>query len=66
MDPKQLHPRVKPVLEHRSPRSSLSFFFFETGFHYVAQIGLELTILLPQSSEHWDYMYAHDVCLLFL
>jgi hypothetical protein len=24
-------------------------FFFETGFHYVTQAGMELPILLPQS-----------------
>jgi hypothetical protein len=24
------------------------FFFIETGFHYVAQVGLELMIFLPQ------------------
>jgi hypothetical protein len=26
------------------------FFFFETGFPYVAQAGLKLAILLPQSA----------------
>jgi hypothetical protein len=28
--------------------------FFETGSHYVAQAGLELSILLPQPPECWD------------
>jgi hypothetical protein len=28
--------------------SFLFFFFFETGFHYVAQSALELAIFLPQ------------------
>jgi hypothetical protein len=31
----------------------VSFFFFETGSHYVA--GLELMIFLPQPPECWDY-----------
>jgi hypothetical protein len=32
------------------------FFFFhlEPGYHYVAQAGLELTILLPQLPMSWD------------
>jgi hypothetical protein len=29
----------------------------ETGSHYVAQAGLELVIILPQSPECWDYRY---------
>jgi hypothetical protein len=31
------------------------FFFFEVGFCYVAQAGLKLMILLPQSPRCWDY-----------
>jgi hypothetical protein len=31
------------------------FCFLETESHYVAQAGLRLTILLPQSPEGWDY-----------
>jgi hypothetical protein len=31
------------------------FFVFETGFPYVAQAGLELTVLLPLSPKCWDY-----------
>jgi hypothetical protein len=30
-------------------------FILKTGSCYVAQAGLELTILLPQSSQYWDY-----------
>jgi hypothetical protein len=30
-------------------------FVFETGSHYVAQTGLELTSSLPQSPKHEDY-----------
>jgi hypothetical protein len=32
--------------------------FFQTGSFYVAKAGLELTILLPQISECWDYRCA--------
>jgi hypothetical protein len=32
--------------------------FFETGSHYVSQAGLELTVLLPQPPECWDYRCA--------
>jgi hypothetical protein len=31
------------------------FFVVETGYRFVAQACLELTILLPQSPEYWDY-----------
>jgi hypothetical protein len=37
---------------------SFSFLFSETGSHYVAQAGLELTILLPQHPKCWDYRHA--------
>jgi hypothetical protein len=30
---------------------------FETGSRYIAQIGLELKILLPLPPECWDYKY---------
>jgi hypothetical protein len=33
---------------------TLNFSVFETGSHYVVQAGLELLILLPQSSEAWN------------
>lgn len=36
----------------------LLVFFFQTDSHYVAQVDLELTILLPQSVEIWDYRCA--------
>jgi hypothetical protein len=32
-------------------------FFFETGFHCVAQAGLKLLILLPLPPDCWDYRY---------
>jgi hypothetical protein len=32
-----------------------NFFFFDTGYHYVAQAAFELVILLPQSPKCWDY-----------
>jgi hypothetical protein len=38
-----------------------NFFFcycFETGSYYVAQVGLELTILLPHSLECWDHRHV--------
>jgi hypothetical protein len=31
------------------------YLFFETGFCYVAQPGLKLSILLSQPPECWDY-----------
>jgi hypothetical protein len=34
------------------------FSFLETGLHYVAYAGLELTIFLPQPPECWDYRCA--------
>jgi hypothetical protein len=33
-------------------------FLFETGSHYVAQAGLELSVLLPQPPECLDYRRA--------
>jgi hypothetical protein len=32
-------------------------FIFEIRSHCVTQGGLELTILLPQPPEHWDYKH---------
>jgi hypothetical protein len=37
---------------------SLSLPVFETRYHYVAQAGLELTILLSSPPECWDYRCA--------
>jgi hypothetical protein len=34
------------------------FVLFETGSWYIAQDGLKLMILLPQSPECWDYRCA--------
>jgi hypothetical protein len=34
--------------------------------HYVVQAGLELTILLPQPPEWWDYRYVPGSQLLNL
>jgi hypothetical protein len=31
---------------------------FGSGSHYVAQVGLELSNLLPQPPECWDYRHA--------
>jgi hypothetical protein len=36
-----------------------------TGSCYVAQAGLELMILLPQSSENWDYRCTPPLMLVF-
>jgi hypothetical protein len=33
-------------------------FVFQTGFHSVAQAGLELWILLPQLPKSWNYRHA--------
>lgn len=30
---------------------------FQTNFHYKAEVGLKLTILLPQFSGYWDYRF---------
>jgi hypothetical protein len=38
------------------------FFFFEMGSHYVAQVGLELEIVLPQPPR--DYRYDHQAQLI--
>jgi hypothetical protein len=32
-----------------------NIWFFESGFYYAAQTGLELSILLPQVPNYWDY-----------
>jgi hypothetical protein len=37
---------------------------FQTGSHYIAQAGLELTILLPQSLQCWHYSSALPHLLL--
>jgi hypothetical protein len=37
---------------------NLFYFSFEIGSLYVAQAGLKLTILLPQSPECWDSRYV--------
>jgi hypothetical protein len=29
--------------------------FFETGSHYITEVGLKLTIILPQPPECWDH-----------
>jgi hypothetical protein len=34
------------------------YYFFETGSDYVAQAGLELTVLLLQPRKYWDYRCA--------
>jgi hypothetical protein len=28
--------------------------FFETASHYIAQVGPELTVFLPQPTEYWN------------
>jgi hypothetical protein len=37
---------------------ALLFFFLETGFCSVAQVGHELEVLLPQPPKHWDGSHA--------
>ena len=37
---------------------SLSICCFETGYHYVAEAGLEPAILLSQSPKYWDYRHV--------
>jgi hypothetical protein len=39
-------------------------FFFEVGSGRVAQIGLRLTILLPQHPQHYVHG-SHPTCVLF-
>jgi hypothetical protein len=34
------------------------YLFFQTGSVCVAQVGLELSILWPQSPKCWDYRHA--------
>jgi hypothetical protein len=48
------------LLSSPQPSFSLSLFFFflsffETGSYYIAQGGLEFSMLLPWSLERWDY-----------
>jgi hypothetical protein len=55
-----MHSRKQEVQEAKGVMSGLAFFFFpssffETGSRYVAQAGLELLIILPQSPACWDY-----------
>jgi hypothetical protein len=47
------HLRVASV----AGRLPLFFFFFETGFCYVAQDSLGLLILLPQPPQCWNYWF---------
>jgi hypothetical protein len=44
--------------------SCVFVFCFETGFWYVAQGGLKLSILLPQPPECWNYRceLSHLAC----
>lgn len=44
------------VWQHKTDYDSL--IFFKTGYHYVAQACLQLTVLLPKSPRCWDYRYA--------
>jgi hypothetical protein len=37
---------------------SASSGFFETGCHYVSQVGHKLTIFLPQPPKFWDYRHV--------
>jgi hypothetical protein len=39
-------------------RALVCIWCFETGSHYITQADLELTVLLPQLSESWDYRHA--------
>jgi hypothetical protein len=39
----------------REPLVPVSFWFFETEPHFVAQIGIKLMIFLPQPPECWGY-----------
>lgn len=37
--------------------SFVCVYFLETGIHYVAQAGLEVTIFLPPCQEGWDHRH---------
>jgi hypothetical protein len=53
--------KVMEFLENYSEcsgkKGKIHFLFLETGSGCVAQAGLELPILLPQSPKSWDYRH---------
>jgi hypothetical protein len=44
---------------------SFFFFFFDTVYHYVAQTGFKLIILLPQPSEPWFCLFFFSSWFFF-
>jgi hypothetical protein len=48
---------LSPLLTHSSFFVLLCF--FETGSYYIAQVGLELMILLPQLTKCWDCRHTY-------
>lgn len=59
IEPWALHVLGKRPTTELQPWPFLVLFDFETRSHQIAQVGLELTILLPLSlSKGWDYRPA--------
>jgi hypothetical protein len=57
-------------LSHHLALDSLLFIYFEIGFHYVAQVGLELAIVIPQLNSNFrtstEYINSFPLDMLLI